>query len=206
MVPKTAVTKQTKKPKATKTTRAKTPEQTSVQTPEKSPEKSPEAKREKKAKVPRSLEKKLDKQWMKMFRTAEPTTDTDALLYLSRIAYIAISQYLFYRGLVPLGVVEKRRIAGRSFDLIALTLVNLLYILDYVHIFTFCQKNADGSVNRWGTKLSEMMRGMSEAIQKKYARQIILMINEDLTDPDLATETFVLTLTYDNGDCVSFVE
>ena len=61
--------------------------------------------------------KKGQDKWMKLFKTPEPLTDKDSTLYQSRIAYICITQYLLHRGLMPLGVFEKRRISGLSFPL-----------------------------------------------------------------------------------------
>jgi hypothetical protein len=76
-----------------------------------------------------------------------------------------------------------------------------------------------------------MMRGMTEAIQEKYvsallpcpvfslpdapseilaafiqARQVIIMINEDPSEPYSATEVFTVGLAYSKGDSVTLTE
>lgn len=111
---------------------------------------------------------------MKLFKTAEPDTDKDSLLYQSRIAYICITQYLLHRGLLPTGVFEKRRMGGMFSTISPRCVLNVdLYLLsEKFVIHTFKNANQDGSVNRWGTKLSEMMRGMTEAIMRKYVSSL----------------------------------
>lgn len=54
---------------------------------------------------------KLEKQWNAVF-PAEQKTEEDCLLFLSRMSYISIAEYLLHRELVSPKIFKRRRIGG----------------------------------------------------------------------------------------------
>ncbi|KAI1725003.1 HORMA domain-containing protein [Ditylenchus destructor] len=105
----------------------------------------------------------------------------DCLLFLSRMTYIAFAEYLFNRKIIPSGVFNKRRITDG----------------DVFHTF---------NKTRWGVKLSEMMKGIDEAIKSKYAREAIVMVGDNEEDPDSASEVFGVSYAYDEADCLKITD
>uniref|UniRef100_A0A914HD82 HORMA domain-containing protein n=1 Tax=Globodera rostochiensis TaxID=31243 RepID=A0A914HD82_GLORO len=108
-------------------------------------------------------------------------TEANRLRFLSRMAYIAVAHYLLYRGLIPKGVFKRRKIEDVA-----------IYCFD--------------SNKRWGHKLSEMMKGIKEAIEKKYVKQSFIMINEDSDNPNVATEVFSISFCYMEEHALSVLD
>ena len=123
---------------------------------------------------------KLEKQWVNVF-PASIESEPDAILFLSRMSYIAFAQYLLHRKIIPIQAFKRRRIGD-------------------VIMHTFDSKT------RWGAKLSDMMKGIGSAIKYKYARQAIIMLNENKNDLDEASEVFSVSFAYDNEDCFSITD
>uniref|UniRef100_A0A183C2B7 HORMA domain-containing protein n=1 Tax=Globodera pallida TaxID=36090 RepID=A0A183C2B7_GLOPA len=108
-------------------------------------------------------------------------TEENRLRFLSRMAYITVAHYLLYRGLLPKGVFKRRKIEDVA-----------IYCFD--------------SNKRWGYKLSEMMKGIKEAIEKKYVKQAFVMINEDSNNPNVATEVFSISFCYMEEHALSVLD
>jgi len=107
--------------------------------------------------------------------------EENRLDFISRMSYITFSQYLLYRGFVPFSVFKRRRIEN-------------------VVIYTF---NTD---THWGAKLSDMMKGMKEAIFKKYIYQAMITVNEDEKNPEIATEVLTITMGYNEKECFKIID
>nr|CAD2198686.1 unnamed protein product [Meloidogyne enterolobii] len=95
---------------------------------------------------------------------------------MARMSYIAIAHYLLYRKIVPSGVYKRRRIGD-----------TIIYCFD--------------SSKRWGTKLSQMMQGLKEAIEKKYVESVLVVINEG----EAASEVFIIRFSYEKEHSLSIV-
>jgi hypothetical protein len=51
-----------------------------------------------------------------------------------------------------------------------------------------------------------MMTGVGDAISKKFARQVLVLVSENADDEDQATEVFAVTLAYTEKDCLLMTE
>nr|CAD2135083.1 unnamed protein product [Meloidogyne enterolobii] len=104
------------------------------------------------------------------WETAFPASqqlESDQLRFMARMSYIAIAHYLLYRKIVPSGVYKRRRVSD-----------TIIYCFD--------------SSKRWGQKLSQMMQGLKEAIEKKYVESVLVVINEG----EAASEVFIVRFSY----------
>lgn len=97
--------------------------------------------------------------------TKVPTKQAECRRYLARMSYIALAAYLTERALIPDRVVSRGHFAGVDF-----------YVLN--------------PTTRWGARISRVLKGVGEAIQRGYARRAILMLNEDPLEPDSASEVW----------------
>ncbi|KAL3085198.1 hypothetical protein niasHS_010267 [Heterodera schachtii] len=120
------------------------------------------------------------KSWEATF-TKDYLSNEGQLRFLSRMCYLAMAHYLLYRGVLPKGVFKRRK-------------------LEDLAIYCF-----DGNT-RWGRKLSEMMKGIREAIDQKYIKQAFVMINEDKEDPDVATEVFSVGFCYNEQHTMTVLD
>uniref|UniRef100_A0A915MXB1 HORMA domain-containing protein n=1 Tax=Meloidogyne javanica TaxID=6303 RepID=A0A915MXB1_MELJA len=114
------------------------------------------------------VQKKLSKNSWETAFPASQQLESDQLRFMARMSYIAIAHYLLYRKIVPVGVYKRRRIGD-----------TIIYCFD--------------SSKRWGQKLSQMMQGLKEAIEKKYLESALVVINEG----EITTEVFIVRFCYD---------
>uniref|UniRef100_A0A1I8B1M1 HORMA domain-containing protein n=1 Tax=Meloidogyne hapla TaxID=6305 RepID=A0A1I8B1M1_MELHA len=131
------------------------------------------------------VRKKLNKTSWEAAFPATQDDESDQLRFMARISYIAIAHYLLYRKLIPLGVYKRRRICD-----------TVIYCFD--------------SSKRWGQKLSHMMQGLKEAIEKKYMQtcfdfqveSALIVINEG----EAAAEVFIVRFSYGKEHAINIVK
>lgn len=100
--------------------------------------------------------------------------EENRLLFLARMGYLSIAHYLLYRNIIPSGAFRRRRIED-------------------IQIYCFDTNKP------WGAKLSNMMKGLRDAIDKKYVESAFIMMNENKENPDTATEVFTVQFCYEKA-------
>ncbi|KAL3118060.1 hypothetical protein niasHT_004863 [Heterodera trifolii] len=126
------------------------------------------------------------KSWEATF-TKDYLSNEGQLRFLSRMCYLAMAHYLLYRGVLAKGVFKRRKLEA---------------IFSFLFGAIYC---FDGNT-RWGRKLSEMMKGIREAIDQKYIKQAFVMINEDKEDPDVVTEVFSVGFCYNEQHTMTVLD
>eukprot|EP00092_Neocalanus_flemingeri_P107938 GFUD01138562.1.p1 GENE.GFUD01138562.1~~GFUD01138562.1.p1 ORF type:complete len:570 (-),score=175.41 GFUD01138562.1:146-1855(-) len=113
--------------------------------------------------------------WSKCFPT-KFSTETSSCVFVKKLLTVAVSNITYLRGMFP-----EKAYANRSMDGLALKILK--------------GKNECPEAQ----SLANWLMGAFDALEKKYLRELMLVVYEDPTNPDVVQELYTFKFSYPDG-------
>uniref|UniRef100_A0A914W1M0 HORMA domain-containing protein n=1 Tax=Plectus sambesii TaxID=2011161 RepID=A0A914W1M0_9BILA len=102
---------------------------------------------------------------------ARQETISDSLVFMKKLMFIGFSHILSQRAILPKDSFKRRKIDDLK--------VNILWL-----------------ENAGSKKMASLIHGACDALERRYLREVILVLNSDRSDPDSAVEAYTMTFAY----------